>query len=184
MSYFGLKKDTTTNAATTIDYAHHEIHGGSFYTYHDVITLNDTIAQDYWFVTPNTTKWAHIGHMVESNAPITLDLYEATTHTTDSASAAPVVQTCYNRNRNVLTANTTVIKKNTALGKSIGGSDGTRIIWYAGGVSTNKVTNGTTAGTANEKVLKQNTSYIFRITSGADSNKIALSFDWYEHTNT
>jgi hypothetical protein len=31
-------------------------------------------------------------------------------------------------------------------------------------------------------ILKQNTAYLFRITSGADGNNVSWLAEWYEHT--
>jgi hypothetical protein len=180
MSIIINKTDTKTGALTTIDYAHHEIHGGSSFTYHDVIaSLADTVVQDYWFITPDTTKYAHIGHSVESVGPITLEIFEGADRTN-----AKTEQTCYNRDRNSATVNTTKIYKNNATGTGAGGTtDGVRLIWWKGGVTNNKTQNGTDVGTTHEKILKRNTKYIFRITSGMAANLISVSFDWYEHTN-
>lgn len=178
-TYQPLRLDKITNALVTVDYAHHEIHDGDTFMYHDVIaSLADTVVQDYWIVTPNTTRWAHIGHMLESTGPITLQIFEGADRT-----SAKAEQAVFNRNRNKGAA-TTKIYKNNATGASSGGAtDGTLIVWWKGGISNNKTVNGTTVGTSNEKILKQGTNYIFRITSGMDSNLISLSFDWYEHTD-
>jgi len=180
MSYFSPKKDDNTGATIGIDYVHHEIHDGSCYMYHDVIaSLGDTVVQDYWIVTPNTTKWAHLGHMIESTGPITVEVYEGADRTN-----AKTQQTVFNRDRNNLTAATTKVYKNNATGTGSGGTtDGTKLVWWKGGIANNKTTNGTFVGTANEKILKANTNYIYRITSHMASNLISLSFDWYEHTN-
>jgi hypothetical protein len=174
------KQDTTTGALIGIDYVHHEIHDGDSYMYHDVIaSLGDTVVQDYWFVTPNTTKWAHIGHSVESTGPLTIEIFEGADRTN-----AKTKQTVYNRNRNSTNENTTFIYKNDATGTGSGGTtDGTKIVWWKGGIANNKVQNGTNVGTSNEKILKQNRNYIFRITSHMAANLISVSFDFYEHTN-
>lgn len=174
------KTDSKTGAQISIDYAHHETHGGSSFTYHDVIaSLNDTVVQDYWWVTPNTTKYAHMGHTVDSTGPIKIEIFEGADRTN-----AKTEQTCYNRNRNVLTANTTKVYKNNATGTGTGGTtDGTKIVIWQGGIDNNKQTNGTMVGTENEKILKANTNYIFRITSGMAANLISVSFDFYEHVD-
>lgn len=169
--------DTITRGLVTVDYAHHEIHDGDFFMFHDVITLGDTVVQDYWAVTPNTSLWAHAGHMIESTGPLTLEIFEGADRT-----SAKTEQTCFNRNRNSANTNTTKIYKNNATGVSSGGTtDGTKIVWWKGGSGTGTNKNGTVVGTSNEKILKQNTNYILRITSNSANNLIALSFDWYEH---
>jgi hypothetical protein len=181
MSLTTSKKETQTGANVNIDYAHHEIHAGDSFMYHDVIaSLADTVVQDYWFVTGNTTAWAHIGHSVESTGPLTLEIFEGADRTN-----AKTLQTAYNRDRNSASTPTLKIYKNDNTGTGSGGTtDGTKIVWWKGGIANNKVQNGTNVGTSNEKILKQNTSYIFRITSGMAANLISLSFDWYEHANS
>jgi hypothetical protein len=175
-----VRIDRATNSLQIIDYAHHELHSGSSFMYHDVIaSLSNTIVQDYVIITPNTSRWSHIGHSVESTGPLTLQIFEGSDRT-----SARTLQTVFNRDRNSSIAATTMIYKNDATGASSGGTtDGTRIVWWSGGIANNKTTNGTNVGSSNEKILKRNTTYIFRITSGMDSNLISVSFDWYEHTN-
>jgi hypothetical protein len=166
--------DKYTHATTTIDYVHHEIHDGATYMYHDVIDdLDNNVAQDYMITTPDTTKWLHISHDIEAIGPITVEIYEATDKTGTTA------QTLYNRDRNSATTATGTIHKGT----SGGTTDGTKIVYWKGGISSNKTQNSATHGTASEKILKQNTKYILRLTSRMDNNMISVSIGWYEHTN-
>jgi len=175
-----MRLDEITNAIQVVDQVHHEIHAGYSFMYHDVIaSLGDTTVQDYWIITPDTTQWIHSGHSIESTGPFTLEIFEGADRT-----SAKTLQTVFNRNRNSLNTATAAVYKNDNTGASTGGStDGTRIVWWKGGVANNKVTNGASAGSGNEKILKQNTAYIIRITSGMAANLISVAIDWYEHAN-
>jgi hypothetical protein len=165
--------DPFTASWQFVDYPHHEIHEGDSFTYHDVITLGSAGVQDYVITVPDTTKWPHFVYAVEGIYGITLELYEAGDRVGTTA------QTIYNRNRNSGTTATTTVHKN----QSGGSSDGTRIMWRisGSGAAAGRLAGATTD--RNERVLKRNTKYIFRITSAAASNTIAVEFDWYEHTD-
>lgn len=164
--------DAATHTLQIIDYAHHEVHSGSSYYFHDVLALGNGASQDYVITTPNTTKWAHFGIEINFNdaAGIT-QLYEAT----DKVGTA--LQTVFNRDRNSAnTAGVTVHK-----GQSGGTTDGTLILWKRAGIGK---TTGGTLGTAEERILKQNTKYILRVTNTATTtNNTNIIFRWYEHTN-
>ncbi len=139
MSYFGTFKglitdtvarivriDASTGALEIIDDAHHEIHGGSHFTYSQVDTDFDiTDAVELLIVTPDTTKWPHMVFIVTGALDTTVELYEGATHTILAAQAA------FNNNRNVVTANTTTINTHNN-----DGADGTLIWTEVFGVSS------------------------------------------------
>ena len=165
--------DPITHTLMTIDYVHHEIHEGDHFLYTDAVTLGEAGVQNYHITTPNTTKWAHMIFVVDGSAITQVELYEGT----DKAGDTDVV--AGNSNRNSTTAATLVIKK----GLTGGTSDGTRLHIYKGGSATNQSRG--EAGTRNDEelILKQNTKYILRITSGTASNLCNVRMSWYEHTN-
>lgn len=167
------KIDELSGAWVTMDIAHHEIHDGCFFMYHDVVTLNDTGIQDYLITTGSESELTHIGHSIEATGPVTIEVYEAT-----DKNAAGANEVTYNKNRTSPKDAQTIIAKGVAGGTT----DGVRIVWFKGGISNNKTTNATIAGTQNEKILKPNTKYIYRITSGMDNNIISVALDWYENT--
>jgi hypothetical protein len=162
---------TSLPEAVTIDRPHDEIHEGDSFTYQDVITLASAATQDYLLTVANTTKWPHFVFEVEGTFGITVELYEGADRTGTSA------QSIINRNRNsATTAGMTVHK-----GTSGGTTDGTRIQWAASGSGAAA---GRLAGAlreVSEMLLDQNVKYIFRVTSDANSNRIAVKLDWYEH---
>jgi len=169
--YDQFAQDASTEATTTIEYEHHEIHAGSSFWYDDVVTGSGVI--DYLITTPDTTKFLHFGYEVESGgAGYTLELYEATNK------GGTTLQTAYNRSRNIGTAPTATIHK----GLTGGDTDGTRIMWHTSGTTTAGGKVGGSSKDATERVLLRNTKYIFRLTPLA-SNTISTRLNWYEHTD-
>lgn len=169
-----LRSDASTEALMTIDYAHHEIHDGSMFSYDDVVTLGSAATQDYVITVPNTTKWPHFAFDIESTVGgLTMELYEAT----DKIPTTP--QTTYNRNRNSAATATTTVHKGT----SGGTTDGTRIGWRSSGTSTAAGKLSGRVGESTERGLKMNTKYILRVTSKTNANDISVGLLWYEHTD-
>ena len=165
--------DRSTNALNTIDYAHHEIHAGSHFMYTDAVELASGATQDYLITTPDTTKWAHMLFYLDGSAITQWQFYEGSDKTGTAA------QTVGNNNRNSATVATTTIHKGT----SGGTTDGTLAYFYKGGAATQQSRTGTVAGNAEEIILKQNTKYILRVTSGTNANLTNIKLEWYEHTN-
>jgi len=167
-------KDSLTNAVNTVDYAHHEIHGGSHFTISDYETLGDGATADFVIVTPDTTKQAHLLIEAGGSGLVKIDEYEGVTEDGDGTTITPK-----NNNRNSSNTSTIVVRKGatvTGLGTRLGGAQA----GAGGNVNQQRPGSG---GRESEFVLKQNTKYLFRITSGAASNNISYSLDWYEHTN-
>ena len=164
--------DASTHTLQTIDCAHHEVHSGSSFYYHDVVALGNAGIQDYLITVPDTTKWPHFGIEIDFNeAAGVVEIYEAT----DKVGTTP--QTVFNRDRNSATIATTTVHK----GQSGGTTDGTRIFWKKVGAGK---TSGGVAGTAEERILKRNTKYILRLTNTSTStNNTTVVIRWYEHTN-
>lgn len=164
--------DSATHTLQTIDYAHHEVHAGSSFYYHDVIKLGNAGVQDYIITVPDTTKWPHFGLEIDYNdsSGIT-QIFEATNK------IGTTLQTSFNRDRNSATTATTTIHK----GQSGGSTDGTRIFWKRVGAGKQS---GGISGTAEERILKRNTKYIIRLTNTATTdNNVTVVFRWYEHQN-
>jgi hypothetical protein len=156
-----------------IDYEHHEIHAGSHFFYTDSVELASAGVQDYMITTPDTTKWAHMTFSATGSAITTVQLYEAGDRTGTTA------QTLRNSDRNSLTASTLVLHK----GQSGGATDGTLIWQMKSGSATAQSRSGLTALRSAEIILKRNTKYILRVTSGTAANLTNLQLEWYEHTN-
>lgn len=168
-----IRIDSATDTIQTIDYSHHETHAGSSFFYTDSVSVNSAGTQDYIVTTPNTTKWAHMTFQITGSAITQVQIYESSDRT------GTTLQTVFNHNRNSATANTTTIHKN----QSSGTTDGTLIWQRKSGSATQQSRSGDEAHHSMEIILKQNTKYLFRITSGTDTNLTNVLFDWYEHTN-
>ena len=168
-----LRLDKATNSIQTIDYAHHEIHAGSGFYYTDSVELNSAGTQDYMITTPDTTKWAHMIFMVTGSAITQVQIYEAGNRTGTAA------QTIVNANRNSATTSVLTLHKGT----SGGSTDGTLIWQRKSGSSSAQSRTGLEAIHDAEIILKQNTKYILRITSGTNANLTNLMLEWYEHTD-
>lgn len=168
-----MRNDGETYALQTIDYEHHETHAGNHFFYTDSVTLGAAATQDYMITTPNTTKWAHFTFRGTGSAITTVQLYEAGDRTGTTG------QTILNSDRNSATVSGLTIHKGT----SGGTTDGTMIYTLSSGSSTAQSRQPMAAERGNEIILKQNTKYILRITSGTASNLTNVYFAWYEHTN-
>lgn len=166
--------DSVHKAIVVSQIEHKEIHEGNSFSYRDVITLGAAGVQDYLITTPNTTTWAHFGYEFEGQSEVLLDFYEGT-----DKSGVALQSNVFDRNRNTHNAATTTIHKGT----SGGTVDGTLILSRVSGSATGAGKGGAQVGEGQERVLKQNTKYIFRLTSAGASNKISLRLSWYEHVS-
>ncbi|RPJ22814.1 MAG: hypothetical protein EHM26_00920 [Desulfobacteraceae bacterium] len=102
-----------------------------------------------------------------------MQLYEGSNKTGVSA------QTLLNSDRNSSTVATLTVHKGTTGGST----DGTLIWQMKSGLATGQSRAGMIANRNDEIILKQNTKYIIRITSGTVGNLTNLQMEWYEHTN-
>lgn len=165
--------DKATNALEVIEYQHHEIHDGDHYFYGDSLTLASAATQDYLITVPNTAKWPHILFDLDGLGITQFDLYEGSDKTGTTS------QTARNNNRNSgNTAGMTIHK-----GTSGGTTDGTLIRSYKSGSTSAIAKSLSLARSDEEYILKQNTKYILRVTSGSNDNLINIKMVWYEHTS-
>ena len=178
MSYFGLKKDRATQASTTIDYAHHEIHSGSHYFIDGVQDLSLNNVFDMVFVTPNTAKWSHFTFELGCQSQTSWYIYEGAVIT----NALPDV-TAYNNDRNSskTTGNTITGKVQAKLSDADTDTDVTGAILIASGILGAGKDGGVT-GRDNEIILAQNETYCFRAVATV-AGFISYKCSWYEHTN-
>ena len=167
--------DSATGALNTIDYAHHETHAGSHYFYKDTATLGENASTSYVIVTPNTTKWAHLTWTATGSAITQADLYEGPAE----LSGTGAQQTIFNSDRN--STNTSGLK----IWDANGGVEPTGTLLYSikSGSATNQARTPGSSERGNEIILKQNTKYMLRVTSGTASNLTNVLLEFYEHTN-
>jgi len=169
--------DRSTNAINIIDYAHHEVHDGSHFTFSTTSgDLDIATPLEYLIHAPNTTKWAHLLGTIYGALHTRFELFEGATHT--SGIHMPV----HNNNRNSTKQAGIIITEHAG-----NGADGILLFEAEFGVDTgggaNRVTGGGTSRAEGEWVLKQNTVYLMRLSSLTDNNVGSMTFGWYEHTN-
>ena len=171
-----LRIDSVTGAVNTIDYAHHEIHGGSHYYISGSLAMaleNDTFYIK--LVTPDTPKWVHFTFAISSLLAASTTFYEdATGGMTGGSSVTPI-----NNNRN--SSNTSgVVLTSGVLANTGQGVILENLSW---GADTNKIQAGGGTARADELILKQNSVYCRKFLSLADNNILQFKASWYEHTN-
>lgn len=154
-----------------IDWEHHQVHEGEMFSYSYLISsLSSGVNQDFRLVVPvysNLGRTPHIVFEAIATAETELYFYENTTF-----SGNGTAQSKYNRNRNI------------AAGPGMGvflsptvSALGT-LLWV-GLLGANNRT-GSAERALTEWILKSNTSYLFRVTSRAASDKIVFRANWYE----
>jgi hypothetical protein len=171
--YRSPRVDLATHSLQGIDQAHHEAHEGSHFFYTDSVTVDSGASQDYLITVPDTTKWPHLGFEIDGTAITSFALYEGADRN------GTTLQTLWNNNRNSATAEGVTVHKGTAGGTT----DGTAIYQHSGGAATGAYRTSVSEGSGTEIILKQNTKYLLRITSGTNGNLTNLRLEWYEHTN-
>lgn len=173
-----VRIDGATNVLSTIDYAHHEVHGGSGYRVEIEKDVAGSGTYNIVFTTPNTTKWLHITYHIEVEGEADVKFYEGITSWTGGSAITP-----YNANRN--SGNTSGVTDMKYDGTITLGSPivlSTRVIGSAGGHPASD--SGGSKTTRGEWILKQNEKYALVITDQSGSNnEVGIQLDWYEHTD-
>jgi hypothetical protein len=170
-----LKVDSSTGALEVIDYSHHEIHGGSHYYIGGHTDLDNGSTIEWTVTTPDSTKWAHMTFSISGSDVVTVDVYENTADIVGGTAVTPI-----NNNRNSSKTSILTVKVNPTSVTAGDLIDGFKFGSSGGG---NAASIGGGESRENELVLKQNTSYLWRVVSGADGNFISYHAGWYEHTS-
>lgn len=160
--------DEMSRLLATIDAEHSAIHKGWHFNYADYETnIDNGTTIDFTFTTPDTAEWTHFIFKAYSSLGITVELYEGATGVSGGTAITP-----RNNNRNSVNTSGVILLKDPTIT-----DDGTRAAGFLAGADR---TAGS-AGRENEFILKQNTTYITRITSLANSNSITWDAEWYEY---
>ena len=182
-TYQDVRLDPSTLTMQTIEYEHHEIHGGSAYVVTGTDADLDTDAElTIAFTTPDTTKWIHLLALASCTSAAYWEVLEGPTITNGTGSDLVI----YNKNRNsantsgVLTIESPAEAGKATLTPTIT-NDGTVLQAQYLGSGKEKISGEIRA--TGEWVLKQNTTYAFRLTGNADNGKAAIELVWYEHTD-
>lgn len=179
----GSPIESQTGAHKTITYPHHEVHAGSAYSASDIVTLGDGDLREILVVTPDTTKWAHMIFNAATALKGQVELFENVYPRYVVANAL----TPRNRDRNstntsgLLVCHTPADNSSSSSGETVEVCLAVRA-WGATGLGTNPGFGGESRGTL-EWILKQDTSYLLRVTSQAATNVCSIGLNWYEHTN-
>jgi hypothetical protein len=163
-------QDILTGALVEIDFGHYKVHQGLSFYYHDVIALGNGATQDYIITIPDSMVRMHFGMEINYNdgAGI-IELYEATDR------VGTTLQTTFNRDRNSGNIANMLVHKD----QSGGTTDGVKIINKRSG--SGKTLAGESA-TGEERILRNNTKYLLRLTNGTTStNNVNIILRWYEH---
>ena len=186
MTDFKVRQDEKSK--WRLDIAHHEIHAGDHYTAAivDETMINSEIIL-LAFKTPDTSKYLHVVFVYYVIVAGNVEILEAGTWTHAQQSTVNII----NSNRNA--GNTSGALENASqtdfnAGSKLQGSfvalqslANTTVVWQdwimAGGASKG---GGFKRG-EDEVVLKQDTTYVVRLTADGAANGAFLGLSWYEH---
>lgn len=168
-----VRIDLTTGAIETIDYAHHEIHGGSHFCYLNAWDVANAGVQDI-LVTTGPSALTHLVFDITCEAETDILFYKAPTITTSGRLAEnPSV---FNRRYDSTATASMFLYPLATLG-----AVGTLV--FHDHIGSAKTVGGVIRDNA-EHVLAANTSYLLRITNATTSaNYIRAKLDWYEHVD-
>jgi len=190
-TYVSPLLDASTWVTTTIDYAHHEIHGGSYYhcQYHQMVSdINDRSI--ITFRTPDTAKHIHMFARGSGTALSNWYIWRAPTITNNTGATLPV----FNRNHNSpntsgiwdtsqnpdVQGQATFFTEITMGAVTLGTAVENQLIGYGSGP---RATGGETRSDE-EIILLPDTLYAFEIKSLTnDDNYHDIQLNWYEHTD-
>jgi len=172
-TFVPIDVDSSTHTLQSIEYEHHEIHAGSYYRagFQKDIPNGETAV--FTIKTPNTTKWLHFRPAVDVELEAAVELFENPTSISGGTSIIP-----RNANRNISDLSVaTVIVDPTSI-------DLTGAVQLGNVVEGSGKSSGGESSAQFEWVLKQNTTYILRVTNQTTStNEVNIRCMWYEHTD-
>jgi len=166
--------DGSTKTIITIDYAHHEVHGGSSFTTSDVVNV-DTTTVKWMITTSSSSAHAHFQPIVECTG----EMYEVFTEGADRTDGTLLTEV--NRERNSSKTSGLTISRTPTGGTTDGATTLRTLRVGSTGVGSKTVASGGSRANS-EFVLKPSTKYILSITTYANVY-VSLHLDWYEHTS-
>jgi len=178
--YDTFAQDASTEATTTIEYEHHEIHGGSHYFVQSYADLAEDNVLDFTWQMPDTTKWIHWTWEVDTEAEFLWQVYENVVATNALANTV----TPLNSNRNSTNTSATTMKNEIQANLAAANTDtnvtgGTLI---GSGISgAGKKVSGTSER-HHEIIMDQAKLYCLRGTATA-AGYVNFDMHWYEHTD-
>lgn len=203
-SNYPYRADSASGAINTIEYAHHEIHGGSTFLCHYDSDVSDTDHRSaITFKTGNTTKWCHMVVYIAASDAADAYIYENVL-IEGGAAGQPTALTVYNRDRNSGSTSTVISSHSTPVTGGMSGwteallqdgNVGDNANWAVTteielehmpiGVGESKQSSlGGSSRATQEIILKQNAVYMVMVQSrNANDNTHHIHLDWYEHTS-
>jgi hypothetical protein len=169
--------DVISNIPVTIDFDHHQIHEGEVFRWSVYVSsLAQSAVKDIRLVVPNINVGAenpvklcpHLRFEVVSLDQAYIAFYESSTFTGNGTSRTPIAL-----ERNGTYTPKLQIYEDPSV-NAIG-----NLIWQGLALGSKNSVGGIDTS-MNEFVLKNNTSYFFRVTNGANASKILIRFIWYE----
>lgn len=169
--------DIISNLPIWIDYDHHQLHEGEMFRWSTYVSsLGNGNSKDIRFTVPNITitstpvgQCPHFRFEVVAETACNAYIYEGVTFSGAGTTRTPVAM---ERNGSY-TPKLTIGEDPTV------DVLGTTMIWQ-GLLVGSKQAAGDTRAADSEFVLKNNTSYLFRVTNGTSTNKVLIRFVWYE----
>jgi len=164
--------DQNTRAFATLDFEHHKVHISDHYFVAEGFTLGSGDTANYLITVPNTTKYPHMLFLTVGGLGLVAKLYQGANRT------GATLLTSNNSDRNSAnTAGTFVHDDWTG-----GTTTGDLLATFAAGSASVGGRVGGGFRSEEELILKQNTKYVYELTSAANSNNISVFFTWYEQT--
>lgn len=159
-------------AIPTISHPHHETHEGNHFYYTEFNTIASAGTRELLLTTPDTNKLLNFRFTVSGTLITTVRLFEGTSKT---GGTAVTILNNYRDHANVSGA--------TLTHTPAGSGDGTAIFVTSFGSASNPANAvGGATSQDDEIILKRNTKYLLRVTSGSNSNVVRTKLFWYEHT--
>ena len=178
-----LECDLITHVLKVIDYYHAEVHGGGAFRVFQSVgknALDISSPLTFHVVTHDSAKWMHLEWKASATTEALLEIFQDDGNASHFDVSSGDVEVPTNHNHNLQTDHPSLATIKSAVTVTQATTDA-RIFSEYVGLSKSKVSNSTSSRI--EDILKQNTEYLFRLTTIADNNEGDLGLDWYEHTN-
>ena len=166
--------DLTTGTLNTIEYEHHEVHAGAFYSATRVVDLSGTAVDRVIIATGNVApKYVHLVPYIITESEAEWRIWEGVTTDADGTAIAS-----RNHNRVCSRTATTTITHTPTSPVTTAATLLKTFHWGSGrGV-------GGDGRADNEFVFKANTKYMLEVENfTANANYITIDLEWYEHTD-
>jgi len=163
--------DVKAKARTTIEIEHSKVHQGKFYFVTDYDTSVDTASPKYWHVkTPDSATRIHCVLAITTNLGAVIEMFENPTLTGNGTAL-----TVNNADRNSANTSSCLFYYDPTAS-----ADGTLLQKDRTGTYQPVTRLGGHIRQATEFILKQNTSYLVKVTPDADDTEVSFNAEFYE----